>query len=145
VVKGVSSIERINKLLIPSLLLVVIISLVRAVTLPGSMQGLDYLFTPDWSTLSQPKLWLEALTQNAWDTGAAWGLILTYGAYMRKKDDVTTSAFQTGIGNNIVSLLAAMTLFATVFGTLGSSMSSGEILDVMRTSGPASTSLTFLW
>src|SRR5699024_5499886 len=58
VVKGVSSIERMNKLLIPSLLLVVVISLVRAVTLPGSMQGLDYLFTPDWSTLAKPTLWL---------------------------------------------------------------------------------------
>src|SRR5699024_6565555 len=145
VVKGVSSIERINKLLIPSLLVVVVISLIRAITLPGSGQGLEYLFTPDWSMLAEPSLWLEALTQNAWDTGAAWGLILTYGAYMRKKDDITISAFQTGIGNNIVSLLAAMTIFATVFGTLGGSMSNGEILKIMQSSGPASTGLTFMW
>ncbi|MGK7370750.1 MAG: sodium-dependent transporter [Candidatus Halalkalibacterium sp. M3_1C_030] len=145
VVKGIASIERINKILIPSLLLVVVISLVRAVMLPGSMQGIEYLFTPDWSTLSQPSIWLEALTQNAWDTGAAWGLILTYAAYMRTKDDITISAFQTGIGNNIVSLLAAATIFSTVFGTLGSTMSNGEILEIMKTSGPASTGLTFMW
>lgn len=145
VVKGISSIERINKILIPSLLLVVVISLIRATTLSGSMQGLEYLFTPDWPTLADPGLWLEALTQNAWDTGAAWGLILTYGAYMRSRDDITISAFQTGIGNNIVSLLAAMTIFATVFGTLGSSMGDNEILEVMKTSGPASTGLTFIW
>ncbi|TYP95165.1 neurotransmitter:Na+ symporter, NSS family [Fodinibius salinus] len=145
VVKGISSIERINKVLIPSLLLVVVISLIRAVTLEGSGQGLEYLFTPDWSMLSEPSLWLEALTQNAWDTGAAWGLILTYGAYMRTRDDITISAFQTGIGNNIVSLLAAMTIFATVFGTLGSSMANKEIIELMQTSGPASTGLTFMW
>lgn len=145
VVKGIASIERINKILIPSLLLVVVISLVRAVMLPGSMQGIEYLFTPDWSTLSQPSIWLEALTQNAWDTGAAWGLILTYAAYMRTKDDITISAFQTGIGNNIVSLLAAATIFSTVFGTLGSTMSNGEILEIMKSSGPASTGLTFMW
>lgn len=145
VVRGISSIERINKILIPSLLLVVVVSLIRAVMLSGSAQGLQYLFTPDWSTLTEPRLWLEALTQNAWDTGAAWGLILTYGAYMRSRDDITISAFQTGIGNNIVSLLAAMTIFATVFGTLGSSMGNSEILEVMKTSGPASTGLTFIW
>jgi len=145
VVKGISSIERINKVLIPSLLLVVVISLIRAVTLEGSGQGLEYLFTPNWSMLGEPSLWLEALTQNAWDTGAAWGLILTYGAYMRTRDDITISAFQTGIGNNIVSLLAAMTIFATVFGTLGSSMANSEIIDLMKTSGPASTGLTFMW
>jgi len=145
VVKGISSIERINKILIPSLLLVVIIAMIRALTLPGSLQGVEYLFTPDWSTLSNPTLWIEALTQNAWDTGAAWGLILTYAAYMRTRDDVTISAFQTGIGNNIVSLLAAVTIFSTVFGTLGSSMENGEILNIMQESGPAGTGLTFMW
>lgn len=145
VVKGISSIERINKILIPSLLLVVVIALIRAVTLPGSFQGIEYLFTPDWSTISQPTLWIEALTQNAWDTGAAWGLILTYAAYMRNTDDVTISAFQTGIGNNIVSLLAAITIFSTVFGTLGSSMGNGEVLNIMQESGPAGTGLTFMW
>ncbi len=145
VVKGISSIERINMVLIPSLLVVVIISLIRAVTLEGSFQGIEYLFTPDWSTLSQPTIWIEALTQNAWDTGAAWGLILTYAAYMRAGDDVTMSAFQTGIGNNMVSLLAAITIFSTVFGTLGDSMGNGEILSIMQDSGPAGTGLTFMW
>src|SRR5699024_7750396 len=99
----------------------------------------------EWSMLSEPELWIEALTQNAWDPGAAWGLILTYGAYMRKKDDITVSAFQTGIGNNIVSLMSAIIIFSTVFGTLGGSMSNGEILEIMKTSGPASTGLTFMW
>ncbi|WP_234573020.1 sodium-dependent transporter [Rhodohalobacter sp. 614A] len=145
ILKGVKSIERINMILIPSLLVVLIISLIKALTLSGSGAGIAYLFTPDWSTLKEPGVWLEALTQNAWDTGAAWGLILTYGAYMRKQDDITISAFQTGIGNNLISLMAAVIIFSTVFGTLGSQMSDGEILEVMRTSGPASTGLTFMW
>ncbi len=145
ILKGVKSIERINNLLIPSLVLVLIIALIRALTLEGSGAGVRYLFTPDFSTLSNPQLWLEALTQNAWDTGAAWGLILTYGAYMRRTDDITISAFQTGIGNNLVSLMAAVIIFSTVFGTLGSQMSDGEILEVMQTAGPASTGLTFQW
>ncbi|MDZ7720609.1 MAG: sodium-dependent transporter [Balneolaceae bacterium] len=145
ILKGVKSIERINLILIPSLLLVLVISLIKALSLTGSGAGVAYLFTPDWSTLKEPGLWLEALTQNAWDTGAAWGLILTYGAYMRSSDDITISAFQTGIGNNLVSLMAAVIIFSTVFGTLGSSMTDGEILEVMRTSGPASTGLTFMW
>lgn len=145
ILKGVKSIERINMILIPSLLLVLVISLIKAISLPGSGAGIAYLFTPDWSTLKEPSLWLEALTQNAWDTGAAWGLILTYGAYMRSRDDITISAFQTGIGNNLVSLMAAVIIFSTVFGMLGSQMSDREILEVMQTSGPASTGLTFMW
>jgi neurotransmitter:Na+ symporter, NSS family len=145
ILKGVKSIERINVILIPSLLLVLVISLFRALTLEGSGAGIAYLFTPDWATLKEPRLWLDALTQNAWDTGAAWGLILTYGAYMRYKDDITISAFQTGIGNNLVSLMAAVIIFSIVFGTLGSDMSHSQVLEIMRDSGPASTGLTFMW
>jgi NSS family neurotransmitter:Na+ symporter len=145
ILKGVRAIERVNKILIPLLLLILLISFVRAITLPGSMEGIKYLFTPDWSTLLQPGIWLEALTQNAWDTGAGWGLILTYAAYMKSKDNITLTALQTGFGNNIISLLAAVIIFSTVFGTLGSSMTNSEILEVMQTSGPASTGLTFIW
>jgi len=143
--KGVSSIERANKFLVPSLLLIVLISVVRSLTLPGSLAGVEYLFTPQWSQLGEPKIWLEALTQNAWDTGAGWGLILSYAVYMRSKDSVVKNAFITGVGNNTVSLLAAIMIFGTVFSVLGHEMSRPEVLEVMRSSGPASTGLTFIW
>lgn len=143
--KGVSSIERVNKILIPALLLIVIISLVRAVTLPGAGAGIAFLFTPQWEMLKEPTLWLEALTQNAWDTGAGWGLILTYGAYMHQKHGVVKNAIITGVGNNTVSLLAAITIFGTVFAVLGTQMAQADVLQVMKQSGPASTGLTFIW
>ncbi len=145
VIKGIQSIEKVNKVIIPALLMVLLVSLVKSLTLEGSFEGVRYLFTPDWQGLKNPNLWLEALTQNAWDTGAAWGLILTYATYMRKKDDITITAFQTGIGNNVVSLVAAVIIFSTVFGSLGSTMSNSEVLGVMKSSGPASTGLTFIW
>lgn len=143
--KGVSSIERANRVLIPALLLIVLASLARTLTLDGASEGITFLFTPDWSTLSQPRIWLEALTQNAWDTGAGWGLILTYGAYMQSRHGVVKNAIITGVGNNTVSLLAAVVIFGTVFAILGAQMSKTEVLDIMKSSGPAATGLTFIW
>lgn len=145
VIKGVKSIERVNKVLIPTLIFILLISLVKSVSLSGSNVGIKYLFTINWSDLANPSLWLDALTQNAWDTGAAWGLIMTYAAYMRMQDDITVSAFQAGIGNNIISLVSAIIIFSTVFGSLGSEMSISQIVEVMKDSGPASTGLTFMW
>jgi len=145
VVKGIRSIEKVNRVLVPSLLLIVLLSAVRALTLPGAFDGVRYLFTPDMDQLANPNVWLEALTQNAWDTGAGWGLILTYAVYMHRKQGVTLNACLTGFGNNSVSLLAALTIFSTVFATLGASMSRAEIVEVMKTSGPAGTGLTFIW
>jgi NSS family neurotransmitter:Na+ symporter len=145
--RGIRSIERVATVLMPLLLLTVVISLLRAVTLPGALEGVAYLFTPEWSQLANPRVWLEALTQNAWDTGAGWGLFLTYGAYMRKEHDLARSAFLTAIGNNAISLLAGTLVFGTVFAILGHdmSMSRPEVLAIARDSGPASTGLTLIW
>lgn len=143
--KGVRSIERINRVLIPTLLVIVVLSLLRALSLEGSGSGLSYLFSPDWSQLEKPEIWLEALTQNAWDTGAGWGLILSYAAYMHGRDSVVKNALITGVTNNVVSLVAAMTIFGTVFAVLGAQMSRAEVLEIMKDSGPASTGLTFIW
>ena len=142
---GVRTIEKANQFLVPTLLVIVAVAAVRAVTLPGAGEGVAYLFTPDWGTLGSATVWLEALTQNAWDTGAGWGLILTYAAYMSKEDGVVRNAVLTGVGNNLVSLVAATMIFGIVFAVLGPQMSQPEILDVMRQSGERGTGLTFIW
>ena len=73
VARGVKWIEQVTKLLMPALLILVIALVVRAVTLPGAEEGLGYLFSVDWANLTNSKLWVEALIQNAWDTGAGRG------------------------------------------------------------------------
>jgi len=143
--RGVHSIQRVNQVLIPTLLLIVVGSAIWALTLPGASRGAGFLFTPEWTMLGRPKVWLEALTQNAWDTGAGWGLILTYAAYMRRQDFVVKNAVATGVGNNLVSLLAALMVFSTVFAVLGTGRSQAQVLEIMQESGPASTGLTFIW
>ena len=145
--KGVKSIEMVNKILIPSLLIIVVICVIRALTLPGAGTGLSYLFTPDLKQLGNFKTWIDALTQNAWDTGAGWGLFMTYAAYMKQEHGVVRNAFITGIGNNTVSILAGIMIFGTVFSILKYEMgiADNQILEIMRESGPASTGLTFIW
>lgn len=115
VARGVRGIEKAASFLIPSLFVLVIVLAIRAVTLPGAGGGLAYLFTPDWSELANSRIWLEALTQNAWDTGAGWGLALTYAIYMRRREDTALNSFLLGFGNNSVSLLAGIMVICTVF------------------------------
>ncbi|MEM7050481.1 MAG: sodium-dependent transporter [Acidobacteriota bacterium] len=112
---GVRGIERVAKVLIPLLVVLVVILAGRAITLPGAERGLEFLFTPNWAALGRPQVWLEALTQNAWDTGAGWGLILTYAIYMKVREDVPLNAALIGFGNNSMSLLAGIMVLCTVF------------------------------
>jgi neurotransmitter:Na+ symporter, NSS family len=137
VARGVRGIEQAARVLIPSLFLLVIVLAIRAVTLPGAELGLAYLFTPTWSELGNYEIWLQALTQNAWDTGAGWGLILAYAVYMRPREDTTLNAFVLGFGNNSVSLLAGIMVLCTVFAL------APEAAGQLR--GQTNEGLTFIW
>ncbi len=137
VARGVMGIERAARVLIPSLLVLVVVLAIRAVTLPGASAGLEFLFSPDWSDLLTARIWLEALTQNAWDTGAGWGLIVAYSVYLRRREDTTLNAFLLGFGNNAVSLLAGIMVLCTVFAIMPDS--AGQIV------GAGNEGLTFVW
>lgn len=139
--RGVSAgIEKANKFLVTSLVVIMLMLLVRAVTLPGAYDGIKYFFTPELDAMLNFNVWLNALTQNAWDTGAGWGLILTYAVYMKKKEDIALNAAMIGFGNNSISLIAGITIFSTVF-----SLSSVDAMTQITQSGPANTGLTFIY
>jgi NSS family neurotransmitter:Na+ symporter len=113
--RGVRAIERVARVLMPTLVLLVVLLAVRAVLLPGASDGLSYLFGVDWRALGDARIWIEALTQNAWDTGAGWGLILAYAAYLRTQEDTALNAFLLPAANNTVSLFAGVMVLCTVF------------------------------
>jgi len=141
VLRGVKNgIEKVTKILVPSLLIILLILFFRAITLPNAIEGIKYFFTPDWDVVLDSKVWLNALTQNAWDTGAGWGLILTYAIYMRKKEDIPLNAALVGFGNNAISIIAGITIFSTVF-----ALSSVDAMNQVAQSGPANTGLTFIY
>ena len=135
--RGVRGIEAAARVLIPSLAVLVVVLALRAVTLPGAAAGLAFLFTPEWSALAEPGIWLQALTQNAWDTGAGWGLALCYAIYMRRREDTALNAFVIGFGNNSMSLLAGIMVLCTVFSVMPEA--AGEIV------GAGNEGLTFIW
>lgn len=135
--RGVKGIEKAASILIPSLVLLVIVLAVKALTLPGASRGLAFLFTPDLAELADYRIWLQALTQNAWDTGAGWGLITTYAIYMRRREDTALNAFVIGFGNNSMSLLAGIMVLCTVFSVMPDAAS--QIV------GAGNEGLTFIW
>lgn len=137
----VGGIERASKVLIPTLFVLLVVAAMRAVTLPGALRGVDWLFNPEWADLLDYRLWLEALTQSAWSTGAGWGLLLTYAVYTSSRDDIVMNAVTIGLGNNSASILAGLAVIPTVFAL----MPATEAVDVLGQGGPASTGLTFIW
>jgi neurotransmitter:Na+ symporter, NSS family len=140
--KGIAKgIERSNKILMPTLFVIIFIIAIRAVTLPGAWQGISYLFTPNFNDLLDYRVWLEALTQNAWDTGAGWGLLLVYAGYVHRKESVTVNGSLTALGNNTVSLVMGIIIFSTAFAL----EYQGGIEELISGEGSTNTGLTFIY
>lgn len=137
----VNGIEKSNKILMPMLFVMIILIGVRAVTLPGSWAGIEYLFTPRLSDLMNYRVWIEALTQNAWDTGAGWGLLLVYAGYAQRKESITINGCLTAFSNNAVSLLMGVAIFSTIFAL----EQQQGIQQLIRGEGATNTGLTFIY
>ena len=109
-VKG--GIEKLNKVLLPTLIAIMVIIVVRGVTLEGATLGLNKLFTPDWSKVMEPKVWIAAYGQVFYSLSLAMGIMMTYSSYLPKKTDINNSAFMTGFANCGFEFLCAIGVFA---------------------------------
>lgn len=115
-IKGVKNgLEKANKLLIPSLFALLVIIVFVALNMDGGVRGIEYMFAIDWNLFKNPTIWIEALSQSAWSTGAGWGLMMTLSAFSRDNEDVTLNTFIGAFGNNTASLLAGMAILPAVF------------------------------
>ncbi|MCB1043554.1 MAG: sodium-dependent transporter [Acidobacteria bacterium] len=119
VAKGARSIERVNKILIPTLIAILILGAIRSLTLDGASSGLAYLFHVEWHRLAEPGHWIAGLSQSAWSTGAGWGLMLSYSVYARDQDDPVTTPIATGLGNNFIEIMVGLMMFPAIFALVG--------------------------
>lgn len=109
-----SGIERVVRILMP-LLLVLLIGLAVVNVFSGEFaRTLDYLFTPDFSKLNANTL-LAALAQAFFSIGVAMAGMMTYGAYLPKKISIAGSAFAIVAVDTLVALLAGLVIFPLVF------------------------------
>ncbi len=136
-VKGVSNgLEKANRVLIPSLFILLIIIVVVVLNMPNGVKGLDYMFAIRWEDFQNSTIWIEALSQSAWSTGAGWGLLMTLSSYTRSNEDVTLNTFIGAFGNNTASLLAGMAILPAVFAL---SATEGEAIAYLQTGNQALT------
>ncbi|MGM0421073.1 MAG: sodium-dependent transporter [Bacillota bacterium] len=112
-IKG--GVEKVLKILLPSLFIILGILAVRALFLPDALVGLSYLFVPEWGALLSGRIWLEAFTQAAWSTGAGWGLLMVYAVYSRENDDIGRNSSIIAFADVLAGFLAGTAILITVF------------------------------
>ena len=111
-IKG--GIERGNRILMPTLFIIILLLIVRGVTLEGSQEGLKFLFKPDFSKLTTDAM-LVAMGHAFFTLSLGMGAMLTYGSYLSRNEDLIKSAFWIAFADTAVALLAGVAIFSAVF------------------------------
>lgn len=107
-------IELANRIFIPTLVVVFVLVVIRAVTLDGAALGLDALFKPDLSMLANSTVWVAAYGHIFFSLSIAFAIMITYSSYLPKKSDITNNAYITGFANSGFELLAGIGVFAAL-------------------------------
>jgi neurotransmitter:Na+ symporter, NSS family len=112
-------IERITKTLMPILLLLLVVLMARALTLPGAGTGLAYYLQPDFSRLTDMSVINAALGQAFFSLSLGMGAMITYGSYLGPRENIARAAAWVVVLDTSVALMAGFIIFPAGFTLAG--------------------------
>jgi neurotransmitter:Na+ symporter, NSS family len=107
-------IEKYSKILMPALFIILIILAVKSLTLNNAIQGVNFMFNPDFSKINST-VFLNALGQAFFSLSVGMGALITYGSYINKKNNLTATSITVSITDTAVAILAGIVIFPAVF------------------------------
>ena len=109
-----SGIEKFSKVSMPVLFVIIVAVAAYSMSLPGSGEGVDYLFRPDLSKLSA-KTVAMAVGQSFYSLSLGMGIIITYSSYVDRKENLIVSGVGTATASLLFSVLAGLAILPAVF------------------------------
>ncbi len=119
-------IERWAKVLMPALLVIMVIVIIRAVTLPGAAEGLEFYLKPDFSKVNGDVI-LAALGQAFFSLSLGMGAMITYGSYLPKRENILASGGWVAGFDTLIALMAGFMIFPAIF-SVGAEPGTGPAL-----------------
>lgn len=113
-------IEKSSKILMPILVVLSIGIAIYGMTIPGAMEGVMYYIKPDFSKISINAIF-AAMGQLFYSMSLAMGIMITYGSYMKKEDDLASSVAQIELFDTGIAFFAGLIIIPAVFSFSGGS------------------------
>ena len=109
-----AGIEKFSKFILPVLFVLIVMIALYSMSLPGAGEGVKYLFKPDFSEFT-PRTFAYALGQSFYSLSLGMGIIITYGSYVRKDENILVSSAGTAVSDLMFALLAGLAIMPAVF------------------------------
>lgn len=107
-------IERMSKIMITVLFVIIVMVVVRSLTLPGSVDGVRYMFVPDFSKVTADTV-IAAMGQAFFSLSIGCGCILTYASYVHKNENITASAGWIAFFDTGFAVIAGLAIIPAVY------------------------------
>ncbi len=107
-------IEKVSKIMMPILVVLSICIAIYSVCLPGAMEGVIYYLKPDFTKFSV-KTVLAAMGQLFYSMSLAMGIMITYGSYMKKTENIEKSVRNIEIFDTGIAFIAGLMVIPAVF------------------------------
>ena len=107
-------VQRANVIFLPLLVVAFLVLVVRALFLDGAADGLNALFTPNFEALADPDVWIAAYSQIFFSLSIAFGIMITYASYRKRRANLTTPGLVVAFANSSFEVLAGIGVFATL-------------------------------
>lgn len=135
-------IERSSKLMMPMLFVILLVLCGRSISMEGGMEGLKFLFTPDFSKVTSQTI-LNAVGQSFFSISAGLGCMIVYASYFSDSTKIGSTAVSVALIDTLVAVLAAVMIFPAVF-SVGIQPTAGPSL-VFITLPNILNTLSFSW
>jgi NSS family neurotransmitter:Na+ symporter len=112
-----SGLEQAVRILMPALFLLLLIMAGYALSTDKFMQGLDYMFVPNFQRIADnfEQIFLNALGQSFFSLSIGMGAMMIYGSYLSDRSSIPATTFTVVLANTSVSLLAGIIIFPIIF------------------------------
>ena len=127
--KGLSGgVEKAAKIIMPLLIVFGIFLAIKGITLLAGREGalfngtvgLNFLWTPNYDSLGNPKVWLAAAGQIFFTLSLGQGSVQCFASYVKKKDDIALNAMSAGWMNEFVEVVLGSAIIIPIsIGYLG--------------------------
>jgi len=115
IIKGAKSIEAVVKVFVPLMWVMMIVLIIRGITLPGGLEGILFLFTPDFSVMGDVGIWKGAFSQMFFTLSLGFGIMMAYASYLPRKNDDVLSATTISFLNCSFEYIAGLAIFSLLF------------------------------
>ncbi len=112
---GAKSIEKTNKVMMPVFFIIFVVLAVRVAFLPGAAEGYKFMFTPQWTALKDPMVWVWAMGQAFFSLSVTGSGMIVYGAYLDENESAVPLAVRTAVFDTCAALVAALVIIPACF------------------------------